>query len=399
MDRGYARLSRALAGRRLPCALVDLDAVDRNAEHLFALTRPHHKRLRLATKSVRVVALIRHLLARGAHGLMCFTAAEARFLHQTHGLDDLLVAYPTLQPADLDDLVHLAKSGAQIALVVDAVEHVQAAAARAAQAGATLPLVLELDVSYRPLGGAARIGALRSPLSTVEAAVALAQHIARTPHVRFQGVMAYEAHVAGLPDRGRTRAWQNPIKRALKLAARGPIEATRARLVDALREAGVPASLVNGGGSGNLAWCAGEPALTEVTAGSGFLDSHLFDGYRDLALEPALFFALQLVRAPAPGVVTALGGGYVASGEAGPDKLPIPWAPPGLTLTGVEGAGEVQTPIRVPPGVTLGPGDPVFFRPAKTGELAERFASYLLVRGDRVVEEVPTYRGEGQTFL
>ncbi len=399
MDPGYQRLSRALAGHRRPCALVDLDAVDRNAEHLFGLTRPHGKPLRLATKSVRVTALIRHLLARGARGLMCFTAAEARFLHDVHRLDDLLVAYPTLERADLDDLAHLAAAGAQASLVVDSIAHVEAAAARAREASATLPLVIEVDVAYRPLGGVARIGALRSPIATVEAAVALAQHIARTPHVRFHGVMAYEAHVAGLPDRARARAWQNPLKRALKLAARGPIESIRARVVAALHQAGLPPALVNGGGSGNLAWCAQEPALTEVTAGSGFLDSHLFDGYRDLALEPALFFALPVVRAPAPGVVTALGGGYVASGEAGPDKLPIPWAPAGLSLTPIEGAGEVQTPLRVPPGVALAPGDPVFFRPAKTGELAERFARYLLVRGDRVVDEVPTYRGEGQTFL
>lgn len=393
----YALLSRAIAGRRLPLAVVDLGALERNTAALLGLARAHGKRLRLATKSVRVPALIQRLVHAGAQGLMCFTAREALHLWRTHGHDDLMVAYPTLDPQDLDDLAAIAAAGGRVSLVVDSPAHVEAAAARAAAASTTLPLVLELDVAYRALG--ARLGALRSPIHTVDAAVALARHIAATPHVRFHGLMAYEAHVAGLPDRGRHHRWQNPLKRGLKLAARAPLEHTRRALVEALNAAGLTPTVVNGGGTGNLPWCAAEPTLTEVTAGSGFLCSHLFDGYRDVALQPALAFALPVVRAPSPGVVTALGGGYVGSGEAGPDKLPLPWLPAGVRLTTVEGAGEVQTPLLLPPGLVLQPGAPVFLRPAKAGELAERFTHYLLVDGDRVVDEVPTYRGEGHAFL
>ena len=117
-----------------------------------------------------------------------------------------------------------------------------------------------------------------------------------------------------------------------------------------------------------------------------------------MALEPALSFALQVVRAPGPGLVTCHGGGWIASGEAGPDKLPVPWLPTGLQLLSAEGAGEVQTPLRTG-SVHLAPGDPVFFRPAKAGEPAEHALEYLLVRGDAVEARVPTYRGEGGCFL
>jgi D-serine deaminase-like pyridoxal phosphate-dependent protein len=58
----------------------------------------------------------------------------------------------------------------------------------------------------------------------------------------------------------------------------------------------------------------------------------------------------------------------------------------------------VQTPLAVPDGVRLDLGDPVFFRHAKAGELAEHFAEYALVRGDRVEARVPTYRGAGRCF-
>ena len=61
--------------------------------------------------------------------------------------------------------------------------------------------------------------------------------------------------------------------------------------------------------------------------------------------------------------------------------------------------GEVQTPLAVPAGIELGLGDPVIFRHAKAGELLERFAEVLLVSGDRVVDRVPSYRGDGQCFF
>ena len=99
--------------------------------------------------------------------------------------------------------------------------------------------------------------------------------------------------------------------------------------------------------------------------------------------------------------MTVLGGGYVASGPAGKDRLPTPVLPAGLRLTGTEGAGEVQTPVRGVAADRLDLGDRVWFRHTKAGELCERFDTLLLVEGDAdatVVAEVPTYRGDGRAF-
>ena len=106
-----------------------------------------------------------------------------------------------------------------------------------------------------------------------------------------------------------------------------------------------------------------------------------------------------MVRKPGDGFVTCHGGGLIASGAAGPDRLPIPTFPEGLSLLPLEGAGEVQTPLRGPGTQLLSLGDPVFFRHAKAGELAEHFNEYLLVRGERIVARAPTYRGLGKCFL
>src|SRR5262249_22582616 len=140
-------------------------------------------------------------------------------------------------------------------------------------------------------------------------------------------------------------------------------------------------------------------SVTEVTAGSGFLDSHLFDRYRGLTLAPAAFFALQAARRPGPRLVTCHGGGYVASGAPGEDRLPRPVHPAGARLLPLAGAGEVQTPIALAPGTDVALGAPVLFRHAKAGELAEHFAEYLLVSKGQIVDRARTYRGEGKCFL
>ncbi len=72
-------------------------------------------------------------------------------------------------------------------------------------------------------------------------------------------------------------------------------------------------------------------------------------------------------------------------------------------MTATEGAGEVQTPVVGRAAARLRPGDRVWLRHAKAGELAERFTEFHLVSGDgaarAVVERtVPTYRGEATCF-
>jgi D-serine deaminase-like pyridoxal phosphate-dependent protein len=157
--------------------------------------------------------------------------------------------------------------------------------------------------------------------------------------------------------------------------------------------------LVNGGGSGSVERTAREGAITEVAAGSGLYGPTLFDAYRSFSPRPAALFALPVVRRPSPAVATVLGGGYPASGAAGRDRLVSPVLPRGLRLDRQEGAGEVQTPLLGDGAGELRVGDRVWFRHAKAGELCERFGSLHLVEGDAVRDEVPTYRGEGRTFL
>jgi D-serine deaminase-like pyridoxal phosphate-dependent protein len=156
---------------------------------------------------------------------------------------------------------------------------------------------------------------------------------------------------------------------------------------------------VNGGGTGSIHTTAAEDVVTEVTGGSGFYAPTLFDRYDDFELRPAAMFALPVVRRPSSRVATLLGGGYLASGAAGHDRLPRPHLPPGLRVDPREGAGEVQTPLLGAPASRLRIGERVYLRHAKAGELCEHFNSLHLVSEGRIVDEVATYRGEGQALL
>ena len=384
--RGWEDYEALFEGVQAPFALVDLDALWSNADEMLA--RARGKPIRVATKSVRCRPLLGAILARdGFEGLMTFTLPEALWLHE-HGLRDLLMAYPT---ADRDALERLPAQGGPI-LMVDSAEQLDLIGGRPAR------VCIELDLSYWLLGGRIRIGAKRSPVRTPEQAGALAREIVARQNLELAGVMGYESHIAGVVDRPLGKPLQGPAVRLIKRRSAREIAKRRAAVVEAVR-AVAPIELVNGGGTGSLHVTSAEAAVTEVTAGSGFFAPTLFDRYASFTLQPAAMFALPVVRRPGERVATALGGGYPASGPAGRDRLPQPHLPAGLRLDPLEGAGEVQTPLVGESAARLRVGDRVYMRHAKAGELCERFDSLYLVRGGEIVDQVPTYRGEGRCFL
>jgi len=387
------RLDHATAGLEPPFAVVDLDAFDANAADL--LRRAAGTPVRLATKSVRTRALQERALRAGLRGQLCFTLPEALWLADL-GATDLVVAYPTADRTALRALAH-GPHAATVAVMVDSRAHLDLIRS-ATRGGAPVRVAIDVDAGWWPLRGRVRIGAKRSPLRTPQQAASLAAEIVARDGVELAGLMCYEAQIAGVGDAPPGRAPLGAAIRAMQRASARELAARRAAIVAAVR-AVAPLGFVNGGGTGSVHRTAAEPAVTEVAAGSGLLGPTLFDAYRAFAPRPAAFFALPVVRRPSPGAATVLGGGYHASGPPGRDRLPRPVLPAGLRLDRAEGAGEVQTPLLGPGAAALRVGDRAWFRHAKAGELCERFAALHLVAGDEVVDEVPTYRGEGRTFL
>jgi D-serine deaminase-like pyridoxal phosphate-dependent protein len=331
--------------------------------------------------------------------VLAFTLPEALWLDDD-GLADLVVAYPTTDRAALRDLAERTATAPDTApvVMVDSVEHLDLIDAAVGDAAEPLRVCLDFDASYWVLGDRVKIGTKRTPVHTPAQARDLALAIGRRDSVRLVGLMCYEGHIAGLGDVVPGNPLKSTAIRRMQSASYDELRERRAAAVAAVA-AVAELEFVNAGGTGDLERIAAEPAMTEATAGSGFYAPTLFDNYSSFTLEPAAMFALPVSRRPARGIVTALGGGYLASGAGAKDRMPTPYLPQGLKLDSQEGTGEVQTPLIGAAADLLRVGDRVYFRHTKAGELCERFDRLYLVEGDRVVDEVPTYRGEGKTFL
>ncbi|MBP2339992.1 D-serine deaminase-like pyridoxal phosphate-dependent protein [Saccharothrix coeruleofusca] len=389
------RFDAATKGLEPPFAVVDLDAFDRNAAAL--VRRAGGKPIRVASKSVRVRALLERVLARpGFRGLMCYSLPEALWLSGHDLSDDLLVAYPTVDHTALRLLARDERARGRITLVVDSPEHLDLVDAALGPAHPDIRVCLELDVSWRPLPGL-HVGPRRSPVHTARDARSLAALVAARRGFRLVAVMAYEGQIAGLGDAPPGRPLRGAVLRWAQRRSAAELAERRAAAVAAVREV-AELEFVNGGGTGSLESTGADPSVTELAAGSGLVGPTLFDGYRGFRPEPAALFALPVVRRPARRVATLFAGGYVASGTATADRQPSPHLPRGLKLLALEGAGEVQTPVAGRAADELRLGDRVWLRHAKAGELAERFDHYHLVRGDLLEGTAPTYRGEGRNF-
>ncbi len=388
------RLTRAL--ERLdeappaPIGIVDLDAFDANADDLAR--RAAGTPIRVASKSLRIPALIgRALEHRGFSGILAYTLREALWLVHEGLSDDVVLAYPTVDPGALARLSGDDRALAAITVMVDDRAHLDLIDS-VRPGGAPVRVAIDVDAGLRL--GRAHLGPKRSPLYEPSDVLALARDVVSRPGLALVGVMTYEGQVAGVADDVPRRRAKSLAVRQMKATSLQQLEARRGAIAHALREL-TELEFWNAGGSGSVETSAADPVVTEVAAGSALLAPHLFDHYRAFSPTPAAFFGVPVVRRPSLDIVTVAGGGLVASGPAGRDRLPLPWSPPGLHLTGLEGAGEVQTPLTGPGAAGLAIGDLVWFRHAKAGELAEHLRRVHLVRRDAVTDIVRTYRGYG----
>ncbi|HEX2708962.1 MAG TPA: amino acid deaminase/aldolase [Solirubrobacterales bacterium] len=398
-SQSHDRYERIFAELEAPFAFVDLDAMWANADAM--LERAGGKPIRVATKSIRCRVLLEAILRhdQGFAGLMTYTLPETLWLAE-QGFEDLLLAYPTADAGALGELALRSVASPEGAPVVsiDCVEHLDAIESVLGAGAAPVRVCVDVDAGWWALRGRVKVGPKRSPVHTVEQAVALTREIEARPQIELVALMAYEGQIAGVPDQPPGRRLRGAAIRFMQRRSAAELAERRAAIVAAVGEFS-DLEIVNGGGTGSLELTAAEAAVTEVTAGSGFYAPALFDHYSRFSLTPAAGFALPIVRKPSPRVATALGGGYLASGSGDQARLPATWLPPGLSLDPEEGAGEVQTPLLGEAAADLAIGDRAYLRHAKAGELCERFETLHLVEGEEIVDAVPTYRGEGQAFL
>ncbi len=396
----WPSLTEATREHDAPLGVIGVEALEHNAADM--VRRANGTPIRVASKSIRVRGVIDALLQRdGYSGVLAYTLPEALWLATetpNHpAIEDVVVGYPSVDRQAIATLGSSAELAARVTVMVDSIAQLDFIDSVVAPSKrSVIRVCLELDASWDTwyLG---HLGVRRSPVHTVAAARDLAAAIVARPGFTLVGMMAYEAQIAGLTN--------NPANKARGLAVRwiqrrsaAELAGRRAAAVAAVREL-TPLEFVNGGGTGSLESTSAEPAVTEIAAGSGLFGPTLFDGYRHFSPAPAAAFALSVVRNPTAGVATLLGGGWIASGPPSKDRLPTVVWPQHTNMLANEMAGEVQTPLSGRGAHALRTGDRVWLRHTKAGELSEHLTAFLAVENGTVVEELPTYRGEGKAFL
>ncbi|MEV3915186.1 amino acid deaminase/aldolase [Streptomyces canus] len=379
-----------------PFAVVDLDAFDANAGDLVHRAGGRAT-IRLASKSVRSRDLIQRVLRRqGYRGILAFTLPEALWLAEDH--EDVVIGYPTADRTALQQLAKDERAASRITLMIDSVAQLDFIDEAIGAARPPLRLCIDLDASLELAGGRIHLGPYRSPVHTPHQAVTLARAIQSRQGFHLAGVMSYEGQIAGMGDNQPGSPLKRAALRAMQRLSARELADRRAAAIAAV-ETVAPLEFANGGGTGSVEQTSAEHVITEIGAGSGLYGPGLFDFYRRFRPRPAAYFVMSVVRRPTDEIATVLGGGWVASGPPGRDRLPSLSWPRGLRMNPLEGAGEVQTPVLGPAAHGLRLGDHVWFRHAKAGELCERVNTLHLVSGSEIVGQAPTYRGEGHAFL
>jgi len=377
-----------------PFAWLDLDALDKNIQTVQQACG--EKPIRIATKSIRSVEVLRYVQKnlQNVVGFMTFTAAETIFLLQQQ-FDDLLLGYPVMEEGAIRRLLHYVKEGKTVTFMVDRQEHIQLLAEIGDEMGVRVQVCIDINVSndFKLL----YFGTKRSSLYSLETLTPFLLAIRNNPSIEVVGAMGYEAQIAGVGNRP-ANILKGRVIEAMQTQAKKQVTQFR-RLAIAHIKAYFPTlRFVNGGGSGSMTYTTQQKEVTEITVGSAFYAPALFDQFTHLQLEKAAGFALSVTRKPDKNIVVCHGGGYTASGSIGSDRLPVFYEPTNYAYLSLEGAGEVQTPIKVK-GENVNIGDTIYFRHAKAGELCERFQVLHGVRRDKYVGPYTTYRGDGQCFL
>ena len=233
-----------------PCALVDLDRLERNATDMAARCARLGVRLRPHVKTHKCVEAAKVQLGGRPGGLTVSTLAEARALAAA-GFDDLTYAVP-IAPARLPAVLELVRRGVRLGLLVDHPTAAAEVAAAAAAAGLRLAVWLKVDCGGRRAG----VDPVRDD------ALGLARSLAGSPYLDLAGILTHAGHAYRCRDRAEAAA--------VAVEERDVMVA----FADRLRAAGVPATEVSVGSTPTVTAAEDLTGVTEVRPGNyAFFDA------------------------------------------------------------------------------------------------------------------------------
>ena len=276
-----------------PCIVIDAAVVRRNLGRLAAYTREHRLGLRPHTKTHKSTLLAGMQMEHGAVGLTVAKIGEAQVMAPV--CDDLLMAYPAVDPRRCGEVARLARENT-LRVALDSVQAVDAIATAARDAGSTVGVLVDLDVGHHRTG-------VQGP----QEALPLAQHVSQTRGVCLDGIMFFPGHLNTTPP-----AAQEPALRQ--------IDALLAETIDLWRRHGLEAEIVSGGSTPTALQSHLITRMTEIRPGTYvFNDMNCVHGKCAKLDDCAAKILTTVVSTAVPGqIVLDAGSKTLTSDRCGP---------------------------------------------------------------------------------
>ena len=221
-----------------PALVVDVARARRNMTRLVEYLTPLGIAMRPHAKTHKSLRMAKMQLDAGARGLTVAKVGEAEVLATI--CNDIMIAYPALDPARTTRIAELAKK-ITVRVAVDSQLAVDALAKAASAAGVTVGILVDLD-----------LGAKRTGVQTVEQALDLAKCVDQAGGVRLDGLFYYPGHV------------RDQFEQKFK-----PLAATLNQTIELWRAHGLAATIVSGGSTPSQYWTHLLPMTTEIRPGNG----------------------------------------------------------------------------------------------------------------------------------
>jgi D-serine deaminase-like pyridoxal phosphate-dependent protein len=344
-----------------PALVVDLDRLEANIARQAGRAKAAGLALRPHAKTHKSAFVAKAQIAAGAVGACCAKPGEAEAL-ATAGVTGLLITSPIASADVAERCAALTRLDPRLMVVVDNPIGARALQAACEADGADIGVLIDVDV-----------GMGRTGVASLEAAVALADEIARSPRLRFAGVQGYGG------------SWQHMRGADARLAAVQAGMVTLSAIVEALRARGHACDLVTGGGTGTVTADVETGVLTELQCGSYvFMDNQYADALgddEDGAFATSLSVQSRVISANAPAWVT-IDAGLKAFATDGPAPRPLtaPFVGQAYFYFGDEHGG-----LPRPAGGPVSLGDRVELTAPHCDPTVDRYSAYHLVRGDTLV--------------
>ena len=355
-----------------PALLIDLDKMEANIQTMADYFSTVNAMLRPHVKTHKTPIIAHKQIAAGAIGVTCAKLGEAEAVIHA-GVRDVLIANQIVGSHKIARPINLAKHS-EIMVAVDNPQNVQAISEAAVAKGATVRMLIEVNIGMNRCG-------VEPGKPTLE----LANQIRQSPNLKFEGLMGYEGHTVARPDLKERDA-----------AARKAIQ----HLIDAkhyLEKHGVEVSIMSGGGTGTFNITGSIPEMTEVQAGSYvFIDST----YRNVEgvgehFDCSLSVLATVVSRPDPHRIIVDTGLKVLAKEFG---IPQPIGITGVEMTGLsEEHGTLKTVGQVSDtNVSLTPGDKLEILPTHCCTTVNLHDRYYGIRNG-IVESVWDIAARGKS--